>query len=393
MSRSLGVDLHPESIQVMTLDPKTCKAELRGMAVEEKALQAFEQQLRPDDRIALEATTNAYYFYDRWKPMVAEVVIANPIKLRPMLAHEDKSDRNDAFWLAVLNQFGLLPTVSVPDHETRDARELVNHRADLVRERTRCQNQIRALLIKHGLISPAGDLKSVDARDLVVRQHARLSQNSKLVLNSLLAKLDSAQARLDSVDAAMIVRANQHPDTPLLLTLPGIELGLAFTMLAGIGDIGRFPTAGSLVKYAGLVPKEKSSGGKFYRAGIRRTGSRSLRWAASVAARSAIKQPGRFQNLYRRLRRKGEGIAITACARKLLTIVWHILTKREGYREEDDGLKKRKETRVRRKVARAQAKMADRRAQLEHLLKHAPALKELSGGRSGFPVSLRLPSA
>ena len=389
MSRSLGVDVHSASIYVITIDPSTCAPESHEMPVEEQALQAFERQLRPDDRIALEATTNAYYFYDRWSPLVAEVVIANTVKLRPWLGDEDKSDRNDAFWLALLNMFGCLPCIWMPDPETRQDREVAAHYSALVRERTRCKNAIRALLRKHGLTNPATDLQSVDARDLVIRQHARLSEVSKRILNSLFAQLDSIEARLDSIQPLVVQRAVKRAETPLLLTVPGLELTLILMMMAAVGTIDRFPTPGSLVKYAGLIPKEKSSAGKIHRGGSQRTGSRSLRWAITEATQSLVKQPGRFRNLYRKLARKGHAVAMTACARKLLTVIWHLLKTGEPYREVRPASRQRKQARVKRKVTKARNVLSERRVVLEDLLKHAPQLKELAGARHGFPLSMR----
>ena len=389
MGRSLGLDIHQATVFVTGIDPQTMEVSRYEIAVEEKSLQTFEAQLRPDDRVAIESTTNAYYFYDRLCPLVAEVAVANPIKLRPWLGNEDKSDRNDSFWLALLHLFGCLPQIWVPDPETREDRKLLAHYSALVGERTRCKNRIRALLASHGLINPVSDLQGVAARDLVVQQNARLPETAKAILNSQLAALDSVQARLEPIEALVALRAHRRRETHLLLSVPGLELTLCLVVLAAIGNVGRFPTPGSLVKYAGLVPREKSSGGRSRRGGLKKNGSRSLRWALTEAVQSLIKQPGRFRNLYRRLVRKGHGIAIAACARKLLTIIWHMLNIGEHFREEKPDSRERKQNRVKRKVAKANTLITERRVMLENLLKHAPQLKELAGGRTGFPLSLR----
>jgi transposase len=256
-------------------------------------------------------------------------------------------------------------------------------------EQTRTKNGIRSFLVKKGLANPAGDLRQKDARDLVVRQCARLGESAKVILNSKLAALDSVEARLESIRPLVTQRAADRPEAALLLTVPGIELTMVLTMMATIDTIDRFPTPGSLVKYAGLVPREKSSAGKVHRGGVKRTGSRALRWAATQATLTAIKQPGTLRDLYRRLSRKGHSVAICACARKLLTIVWHLLVKKEPFRETPPASQKRKDARVKRKVAKAKVLLPERRVVLENLLKHAPQLKELAGVRHGLPLSLR----
>lgn len=389
MGRIIGMDLHPESIYAVIADLPAGEAECVEFAIDEKALQAFENQLRPDDRIAIEATTNAYYFHDRWQPLVAEVAVANPVKLRPWLGDADKSDRYDAAWLAILLNFGCLPQIHVPGPQTRDDRDVVALYSTLMNELTRTKNGIRSFLTKKGLANPASDLQKKDARDLVVRQCALLGESAMVILNSKLAALDSVEARLEAIRPLVTQRAAARPEAALLLTAPGIELTIVLTMMATIDTLDRFPRPASLVKYAGLVPREKSSAGKTHRGRGKRTGSRALRWAATQGALSAIKQPGPLKDLYRRLVRKGHGVAICACARKLLTIVWHMLTKNEPYRETPPNSKKRKEARVKRKVARAKESLPERRVVLENLLKHAPQLKELAGVRHGLPLSLR----
>ena len=45
------------------------------------------------------------------------------------------------------------------------------------------------------------------------------------------------------------------------------------------------------------------------------------------------RHPGPLGHFFRRLkRRKGHNVAVVATARKLVTIAWHLLTKREPYR-------------------------------------------------------------
>ncbi|GBC70373.1 hypothetical protein HRbin02_00139 [Candidatus Calditenuaceae archaeon HR02] len=61
------------------------------------------------------------------------------------------------------------------------------------------------------------------------------------------------------------------------MTIPGVGLYSALMIKAEIGDIARFPDADHLCSYAGLVPSERSSGGRMRRGGITREGSRWLR--------------------------------------------------------------------------------------------------------------------
>ena len=67
-----------------------------------------------------------------------------------------KTDRDDALKLARLAALGQLQPVHIPPPRIRQWRQLLNERATLVGETTRCKNRIRAILRPQGLQLPAG---------------------------------------------------------------------------------------------------------------------------------------------------------------------------------------------------------------------------------------------
>lgn len=116
----------------------------------------------------------------------------------------------------------------------------------------------------------------------------------------------------------------------LLLQLPGIGLIMAMTLLAAIGDISRFPTAGHLVGYAGLGGRAHDSGQTHRSGRITKAGRRDIRAAMVEAAHTACRVHPHWQAELARIEpRLGKNKAIVAIARKLLVAVWHILTKGE----------------------------------------------------------------
>jgi transposase len=141
----------------------------------------------------------------------------------------------------------------------------------------------------------------------------------------------------DTMTLAKLLSVNMIPpvwappqevrETPYLLQLPGIGLLTAMTILSAIGDIRRFPSAKKLVGYAGLGAKIHSSGQTHRTGGITKQGRKELRAVLVEAAWIAIRynQPWReqFEALAFRI---GREKAIVAIARKLLVIIWHVLT-------------------------------------------------------------------
>jgi hypothetical protein len=123
---------------------------------------------------------------------------------------------------------------------------------------------------------------------------------------------------------------------PYLLQLPGIGLITAMTILSAIGEIERFPTAKKLVGYAGLGAKVHSSGQTHRTGGITKQGRRELRRVLIEAAWTAVRYDQHWQEQFERLAyRIGREKAIVAIARKLLVIIWHVLTAKVADRRAD----------------------------------------------------------
>ena len=114
---------------------------------------------------------------------------------------------------------------------------------------------------------------------------------------------------------------------PYLLQLPGIGVLTAMTILSAIGPIDRFPTAKKLVGYAGLGAKVHSSGLTHRTGGITKQGRKELRRVLIEAAWTAVRYDQHWQEQFERLAYHiGREKAIVAIARKLLVIIWHVLT-------------------------------------------------------------------
>ncbi|MGI9951342.1 transposase, partial [Moorellaceae bacterium AZ2] len=107
--------------------------------------------------------------------------------------------------------------------------------------------------------------------------------------------------------------------------------------------IKRFASAKKLASFSGLVPSVHQSGKTRYTGHITKAGRSMLRWVLIQVAQTAVRQPGALRDFYLRLKkRKGHKIAIVAAARKLLTIIWAMLTKNTEYRYLKEELRQKK---------------------------------------------------
>ncbi len=172
-----------------------------------------------------------------------------------------------------------------------------------------------------------------------------MSPTEKLRIRQDLATLDHLEPEIAEVGEELHRLSTVSPwaeQTPYLMQLPGFGIIVAMTVLAAIGDtlaphasagVTRFPSAKKLVGYAGLGASVHASGETHRTGGITKSGRKDLRWIMVEAARIAALYHEYWKCEYARLeKRLGSNKAIVVIARKLLVVVWHVLTDREADR-------------------------------------------------------------
>jgi hypothetical protein len=127
--------------------------------------------------------------------------------------------------------------------------------------------------------------------------------------------------------------AYDDPRVKLLMTLPGVDVAVAQTLIAAIGDVKRFRDGDHAASYLGIVPSTRQSADHCYHGPITKRGRSQARWMLVQAAQHMGSHPGPLGVFFRRLKkRKNHNIAVVATARKLMTIAWHMLKNNEPYR-------------------------------------------------------------
>jgi transposase len=213
-----------------------------------------------------------------------QVIAPGKIPQRP--GDRVKTDRRDALKLAGLARAGELVAVVVPDARDEAMRDLSRARMDAVRARLKARQQLKALLLRHGrrytgktswsaaherylsTISfehPAQDIAFVEYRQAVGEGQARVER-----LTQSLAQQLQAWRHREVVEAVMSLR--------------GVDLVCAVTIIAELGDFRRFAHPRELMGYLGLVPSEHTSGSKRHLGGITKTGNGHVRRVLVEAA-------------------------------------------------------------------------------------------------------------
>lgn len=331
MGRVIGLDISKRTAEVAILTPGKKAPARQRFPADAASIVGFARRLTPDDRVALESCTNAVAFHRLLCEHAGEVVISNPLKTRIIAEAKVKTDKVDAEILARLLAADFLPPVWVPDATTERLRHLVFHRQGLVTQRTQAKNRIHAILHRNLIAPEMSDLFGKAGRRLLAG--LELPGDERELLDADLRILDFFAGEIQATDQRLAQAALQDPDMQRLITVPGLSLTSAVGLKASIGDIRRFPAPSKLVSYFGLNPSVHQSGQTAYHGHISRRGRSHARSVCVEVAHQLVKAPGPFHAFFERLRRrKPYNVAITAVARKLVVLVWHMLTHAEDYR-------------------------------------------------------------
>jgi transposase len=150
-------------------------------------------------------------------------------------------------------------------------------RLHLVRHRSSLKQRVHAVLLTHGRPCPVSDLFGVRGRQLLAR--LELPEPWQSTVEASLRLIDELEREIADCERELRRLGADHPDVPLLCTVPGISWVLAYTIAAELGDIARFPTPRKLAGYSRLCPRVYPSGERDLRGPLAKQGPRSLRWA------------------------------------------------------------------------------------------------------------------
>src|SRR5829696_6097298 len=331
MRRCFGLDVHREFAQVAIWQDGHVR-QAGQIAATPEGLRAFADSLAATDEVAIEATCNTHAIAKLLQPRVARVVISDPQKTRAIAEAKVKTDKVDAAVLAQLLAADYLPAVWLADDATHALRRQVARRAHIVRQRTRLKNQVQAILHRNLIPRcPAADLFGHKGRRWLAEQ--ALPGDERQAVAALLRQLDFHGQELAIIDAELGRVALASVEVKRLMTIPGVDATVALSIVAAVGDFGRFRAPAKLVSYLGLNPRVRQSGGQpASHRRITKQGRAHARGMLVEAAWAASKTPGPLHAFYERVRaRRGMHIAVVATARKLATLCWHLVVSDQDY--------------------------------------------------------------
>jgi transposase len=301
-----------------------------------------------------------------------ETIVANPLQIKYIPGR--KNDYIDSEWIAEVCLNGQIKPSYIPCREIRDIRELTRTHVKFTRIRTVLKNKIHKILQragvrisgvlsdifgKSGIIVLNGivDGKSIEQifgeltdkriknKNLEIKGAIKgeLSQSDIFVIKECLEMVKFLDAKIKGFDSRIFqsIPAMQK-QLEILMSIPGIGFTIAASAIAEIGEIKVFPKPKNLVSWSGLAPAVNESAGKSSNGHITKHGNKYLRTILVQAANSiAIGKPNKLRFFCQRIKAsKGHKKAIVALARKLASIIHHLLSNNEKYTEEESKEKK-----------------------------------------------------
>jgi transposase len=294
-----------------------------------------------------------------------ELMLANPAHIKNLPGR--KTDVNDATWMVDLHAHGLIRGSFVPPAQITALRELTRTRKQFVREIGRHTLRIQKILDVADLkiTGPISEILGHSGRRIIkaliagesnaerladlVDPHIKASRS--VLVEALQGELTSQQRRLLKVHlklvenlesaVAQIDRDIAKAVAPFrglierLKGVPGLSDVSAPALVAEIGvDMTRFPTAGHLVSWARLCPRNAESAGKVLSTRTLKSSAWVKTLLIQVAWCAMRTRNSYLRAQYFRLRAKrGAKKAIGAVAASILTAVYHMILREQPYKD------------------------------------------------------------
>lgn len=286
--------------------------------------------------IIMETCSGANYWYREFKKLGHEVKLISPKLVKPYVK-TNKNDYNDAEAIAEAASRGSMRFVSAKTIEQQDIQSLHRIRTNLIQNRTALANQMRGLLAEYGVTIPQG-ISNIRNKISGILEDAEndLTMLTREIIADLYEQLCLLNQSIASYDKRIENIFNKNEACQRLAKIDGIGILTATALVASIGNPHTFKNGRHCAAWLGLVPKQKSSGGKQCLLGISKRGNSYIRSLLISGARSVLrfvdkKTDDKYNWIKSIKARRGSHKAGVALANKNARIAWALLASGKKY--------------------------------------------------------------
>ncbi len=249
----------------------------------------------------------------------------------------EKNDRADAEAIAEAAVRPTMRFVAVKSAETQARAVAFRTHQCLVRQRTQLINALRGHLAEFGLVAPKGPASLKLLENALDDETTDLPDPVRKMGTVYLEQIANLMEVIERLAAELEAATKTDEELRRLCTIPEIGPVTASAVAAFAPDLDTFDTGRNFAAWLGLVPRQKSTGGKSKLGSVSKMGQTDIRRLLIVGAMSVIRwvvrkggSPNRW--LAALVARKPKMVAAVALANKMARMIWAVTTKREDYR-------------------------------------------------------------
>ena len=323
---TIGLDLAKVVFQIHGVDE-------RGKVAARKQLKRAEMSkyfanLEPC-LIGMEACGSAHYWARKLEGYGHTVKLMAPQFVKPYVK-TNKNDMADAEAICEAVSRPNMRFVAIKNVEQQAILSVHRARQGFVKARTAQGNQIRGLLSEFGIVIPKG-ITSITklVPEILEDGENGLPGAMRNLIERLATNLKEMDRQVKELEAQIQKWHRENEASSKLAEIPGLGPITASAIVATVGDAREFKNGRQLAAWMGLVPKQKSSGGKQNLLGISKRGDTYLRTLLIHGARSVINASEKKAEpeswLKKLMVRRNTNVAAVALANKNARIIWALL--------------------------------------------------------------------
>jgi transposase len=368
MKTVCGLDVHKSKILMCILKENGEKM-IREFSTLTRDIEAMLDLMLANNVEETGMESTGVYWIPVWRILQGhfDLKLVNPLFIKQLPGR--KSDVKDSEWIATVIQKNLVRGSYVPGKHIQELRQYGRRYVRLCEQSTRIEQELDRQLHRCNIqitnyasrIGSSSVIKVVKALiagetaaiELEKHVHGRIKNKYKEEITASLTGVVSPTDRFifsQNIREYELILAQQQEclkemdaycqryfskELQLLCTIPGIQKLSAMIIISELGvDMKMFVTAAALTGWAGLRPRNDESAGKIKSRRITK-GNKYLRRILVQCAWAATRQKnGWLKTKYGQLCiRKSNKKALIAISRKLLAIIWNVLSEQEPYRE------------------------------------------------------------
>jgi transposase len=332
---TIGLDIAKSVFQVHGVDTHGNVVVRRQL--KRRHVLAFFEKL-PPCVVGLEACASSHHWSRELQGLGHTVRLMPPAYVKPYV----KRQKNDATDAEAICEAVTRPNMRfVPTKTPEQQSCLMLHRTRhlFIRQQTAVINAIRAHLAEFGIVAPVGR-KGVEELLKVVADasNERVPEIARTCVAALGAQLRMLKAQILEFDRRIMAWHRSNAASKRLDAIPGVGPALATALVACVADPRAFRSGRDFSAWIGLVPKQRSSGGKDKLGGISKQGDRYLRSLFTAGALAVIRYAKIHGTRHRPwltalLARRPTKVAAIALANKLARMAWAMMARGEHYKE------------------------------------------------------------